>query len=87
MMDAILGRPIADIVAEIPVTADVKAALLYDQSPLSAIYGFILAYERGDWDEITQYTRGMRMDEGKVTEAYLTAADWAHQAYKVSSAA
>jgi len=87
MMDAILGRPIADIVAEVPVTTDIKAALLHNSSPLGAVYEFIQAYEKGDWDEIMRYTKEMRMNEGKVTEAYLAAADWANQTYQVSAAA
>ena len=57
MMDAILGRPLADILAEVPVTADIKAALLTGSSPLHPIYEFIQAYERGDWDEIVRRSK------------------------------
>jgi c-di-GMP-related signal transduction protein len=87
MMDAILGRPLADILAEVPVTADIKAALLTGSSPLHPIYEFIQAYERGDWDEIVPRADALRLSESTVTEAYLEAADWANQAYQVSAAA
>jgi c-di-GMP-related signal transduction protein len=87
MMDAILGRPMADIVAEVPVTADIKAALLNNPSPLDPVYSFVQAYERGDWDEIEHRAKEMRMNESKITEAYLAAADWANQTYQVSAAA
>ena len=87
MMDAILGRPLANILAEIPVTADVKSALLTGSSPLYPIYEFIQAYERGDWNEIMRRAEALRLSESKVTEAYLDAADWATQAYQVSAAA
>jgi len=43
MMDAILSRPLEDILAEVPVTADIKAALLTGSSPLHPIYEFIRA--------------------------------------------
>ena len=87
MMDAILGRPLADILAEVPVTADIKAALLTGSSPLHPIYEFIRAYERGDWDEIVPRADALRLTESRVTEAYLEAADWANQAYQISAAA
>jgi c-di-GMP-related signal transduction protein len=87
MMDAILSRPLEDILAEVPVTADIKAALLTGSSPLHPIYEFIRAYERGDWDEIVPRADALRLTESRVTEAYLEAADWANQAYQISAAA
>jgi c-di-GMP-related signal transduction protein len=87
MMDAILGRPLADILAEVPITADIKAALLNGSSPLRPIHEFVQAYERGDWDEIVRRSKDLRLNESKVTEAYLAAADWANQTYQISAAA
>jgi c-di-GMP-related signal transduction protein len=87
MMDAILGRPLVDILAELPVTADVKSALLTSSGPLYPVYEFIKAYEQGDWNEIMPRAHALRLSEGKITEAYLDAADWANQAYQVSAAA
>ena len=87
MMDAILGRPLAEILAEVPVTADIKAALLNGSSPLRPIHEFVQAYERGDWDEIVRRSKDLRLNESKVTEAYLDAADWANQTYQISAAA
>jgi c-di-GMP-related signal transduction protein len=87
MMDAILDRPLSDILAEVPVTADIKSALLTNSGPLHSIYEFIKSYEMGDWNEIMPRASALRLSESKVTEAYLEAADWANQAYQVSAAA
>ncbi len=87
MMDVMLARPLREILAEIPVTADIKATLLNSATSLRPVYEFVQAYERGDWDEITRRADELRLKESVVTEAYLNAVDWANQTYQVSAAA
>jgi len=87
MMDVILARPLEKILAEVTVTADVKAALLNGSSPLRPIHEFVQAYEKGDWDEIVRRSKDLHLIESQVTEAYLDAADWANQTFQVCAAA
>jgi c-di-GMP-related signal transduction protein len=87
MMDSILQRPIADILEEVPVAADVKAALLGKPCRLRAVHELILAYENGDWDEIGRRSEALAVDESAVAEAYLSAVEWASQTYQISAAA
>ncbi len=86
MMEAILERPFSEILADVPLSAAIKAALLNGSSPLRPIYEFIQSYEQGDWDEITRRAGELQLSESVVTEAYLEAADWANQNYQISAA-
>jgi len=52
-LDAMMGRPLAELLAEILVSPAVDAALLRQDTPLGAVRALVLAYERGAWDEVT----------------------------------
>ena len=55
LLDAIIDRPLDDILSELSVTEDVQAALLEATGPLHAVYATILAYERGEWGQQSVY--------------------------------
>ncbi|MDF2929618.1 MAG: diguanylate phosphodiesterase [Anaerospora sp.] len=52
LIDALLDRPLADILAELPVTSDVRAALLGASGLFQDIYQLSLAYEQGNWQAV-----------------------------------
>ena len=47
MIDAILNRPLSDILSQLPISEDVKTALLGEENPLRRVYQAALAYEKG----------------------------------------
>ena len=87
MMDAILERPLAEILGELPVSGDVKSALLHGGNLFRYIFELVLAYERGNWRRASQFASSLRMNELAVTEAYLEAARWGLKIFKVEHAA
>lgn len=52
-LDALLDRTMADILAELPVSAPVKEALLHYEGPLGKILSDVIHYERGQWEALS----------------------------------
>ena len=71
-LDAVLDVPLAEVVAELPLSQDVHQALLHRQGPAGQVLDCVLHYEAGDWDwlELRQHT------PDTVLKAYLDAIDW-----------
>ncbi|MHA1572776.1 MAG: EAL and HDOD domain-containing protein [Alphaproteobacteria bacterium] len=82
LLDAIMDRPLPDLLEEIPISDDIKKALLGEDSPLLGPYEYVLAYERGDWARLTQAVQGMDMDETGIPECYINAVEWAHKSFE-----
>jgi c-di-GMP-related signal transduction protein len=49
LLDAILDAPMEAIVAQLPLSESVRAALLGDDNPARRLLDCVVAYERGDW--------------------------------------
>jgi EAL and modified HD-GYP domain-containing signal transduction protein len=72
-LDAFAGRPMSEIVEEMPLSESVKAALLSGEGELGTALACVLAFERGDWSRAAQLA-----DNGEaISAAYLEALDWA----------
>lgn len=49
-LDAILQRPMASVLEELPLSSLVAGALLGRENPWRCLLDCVMAYERGDWD-------------------------------------
>lgn len=78
-IDALLDRPLNEILNEISLDAEIKQALLgtgYNQ--LFLLYRLIQTYEKGDWDANSGYAAEIGISESEVLRAYREALVWAH---------
>jgi c-di-GMP phosphodiesterase len=73
VLDALLDCPLAEVVAGLPLTADLQLALLGHTGICGTILHGVLAYEQGGWDAVGAL--GLELDE--VLEAYVAALAWA----------
>jgi EAL and modified HD-GYP domain-containing signal transduction protein len=72
-LDALLDRPMATIMEELPLINPVKDALLHRSGVMGTALSCAEAYERCDWDQ----TVCMNLDEKKIRDAYLSSVVWA----------
>lgn len=87
MLDAILERPLAEILSELRVSKDVKSALLNGVNLFRYVYELVLAYERGLWSRATQFAASLRTSEPLVTKAYIDAINWGHRIFRAEMVA
>jgi EAL and modified HD-GYP domain-containing signal transduction protein len=73
LLDAILGAPMDDVLAELPLAQEVAAAITDHEGVAGKALAKTIAYERGDFDapELAGHARGA------LTIAYSDAVQWA----------
>ena len=75
-MDAVPGRQLAQVVCEVPLSDEVRAALSNEQGCFRDVLRIALGLERGAWKEISQPIAQLRLDEPSIPGIYLSAIDW-----------
>ena len=76
-LDALLDLPMEAILNQLPLSADIKEALLARENALGGLLKLAEHYEQGKWGAYGQLLRALEMTEDKVTGAYLEAIRWA----------
>lgn len=76
VIDALVGSPMKEILAHIPVMAEVKTALLGGQNRLRSIHEFALAVEAGQWNELESNSMSP-ISEAELAAAYVESLQWA----------
>jgi c-di-GMP-related signal transduction protein len=83
LMDAMLGRPIAEIVSEIALPEMVRAALLGEPNRFRKVLDLVKAFEAGEWSNVSELAAEIHVEESKVSAAYLQAVDWVQRIFKI----
>jgi EAL and modified HD-GYP domain-containing signal transduction protein len=73
VLDALVDRPMPEVLRALPLAEEVQRALLDQTGSLGAILHSVLAYERGNWEEATH----LGLDQNSLVDAYLHAIAWA----------
>jgi c-di-GMP-related signal transduction protein len=73
VLEALLDRPLVEILPGLPLAQDLRLALLGYTGVYGTILHGVLAYEAGRWDEVG----GLGLDLDVVLDAYLAALTWA----------
>lgn len=80
-VDAILDRPMLDILGDLPISADVKAALLGGKEGLGRVLGVTLVYEKGEWDLLPEVVGKLSLDVTKLPAFHREAVAWVAQIF------
>jgi EAL and modified HD-GYP domain-containing signal transduction protein len=75
-IDAILGRPMRAILAELPITEEVRAALMGESNQLHDVLETVLAYERANWASFSQMAQKLTLPEDGFSEMYMKSLRW-----------
>jgi EAL and modified HD-GYP domain-containing signal transduction protein len=73
VLDALMDRPMPEVLRALPLSEEVQRALLEQTGSLGAILHSVVAYERGNWEE----ARHLGLDQNSIVDAYLHAIAWA----------
>lgn len=75
-VDVFLGRPMVEILRDLPLDNTVKAALLGVENPYRDILLLVTDYENGDWENLEQKIKLLGLDTQIVANLYLDAVEW-----------
>ncbi|MGH2458178.1 MAG: EAL and HDOD domain-containing protein [Chloroflexota bacterium] len=78
-LDALIDRPLGELLREVAVPDAVRDALLGLPTRLSPVYRLVLAYEQGDWDGSTELARALELDEKILPDVFSQSVRWVDQ--------
>ena len=87
LLDAMLGQPMATAVAELPLSDNVRKALLGEQNTARHMLDAVIAHERGEWDEAARIAATVSISADRIPIAYAEALKWARELTQMSAAA
>ena len=76
-MDVLLGMPISQVLERLPVSADVRDALLSGTGPHAPVLSLAVAYESADWTQVDANKLDMLNTLPVLAEIYGDAVAWA----------
>ncbi len=79
MMDVILERPLSDVLLDLPILEEIKEALLGEENALGKVYQYVLSYERGEWDRVSEQGVRLKIDDRQVASLYVKALKWSQE--------
>ena len=81
MIDAILGRPLEEILKDLPLSPEIKDALAGKPNRLRSVLDYAVAYEKGNWDGLSETARALGLDESGIPPVYLASVHWAKHTF------
>ncbi|TFE02374.1 EAL and HDOD domain-containing protein [Jeotgalibacillus salarius] len=81
-IDAILDDHMENVLHTVPLSPEIKAALLNGDSLLAPIYHAVICYEKGDWACVEKWTSELNIEPGLLNDMYVLAVEWANEVYK-----
>ena len=73
LLDAITGRPLEEILTELPLQEDLKGALAGKKNELRRILDIVLAQEKGDWRELDRTASAINLSQKDLPDIYVKA--------------
>lgn len=76
LLDAMLDRPLPDIVSAMSLSEEIRTALLGGDSLLSDVLQLAASYDRADWYRVTHLANRTAIPEPRIPDAYRRAVEW-----------
>lgn len=79
LIDALLDRPMEDVLNELPLDDDIKEPLLGRGGNLEVFYDLTKAYEVGSWPAVTENSQKLGINTERVPPIFLQSVEWANE--------
>lgn len=74
-LDYMVNAPLAELLEEIPVADEIKAALLEGSGPAGALQKLVIAYEKADWKASKRYAEELGISSEGLAQIYVDCAE------------
>jgi EAL and modified HD-GYP domain-containing signal transduction protein len=85
LLDAMLDRPLAELLAELNLAGDMQEGLLSLESPdngVASVYSMVRAYEAADWTTLDTCAERLRIPREQLPDLYLQSTVWAEGMFR-----
>jgi len=80
VLDALIDRPLQDILSELPISQDIILALTGGSNVFSDVFNLAMFYEKGEWNSTEKYVEKLNLEEKKLPEYFYNSIEWAQGA-------
>ena len=84
LIDAIVGQPLDDALAQISLPTDVAAAIRGEPGPLTDLLDLARGYERADWATVERLVSRFNLPPSELPAIYLDAVAWGNQSHHLA---
>lgn len=84
MMDVMLGTPVADLIAALPLRKEVTDALYGEPNPVNQALRLFESYEDADWETCMNESFNLRLTERELAGLYTDALVWAENSTRLA---
>lgn len=81
-IDVLLDMPMKEVLERLPISKDVKMALLGEKNIFKIIHELIKAYFEGNWNLFSIYAKALNLKESDLPEDYISALEWGEKIAK-----
>jgi EAL and modified HD-GYP domain-containing signal transduction protein len=81
-LDYLIDAPLEETLAEVPISDDIKNALLNWSGPAGALYALVLSYEGADWDKVNKLCDMLGIAPSLLTTLYFECMEQANQVWE-----
>jgi c-di-GMP-related signal transduction protein len=82
LLDTFLDCPMKEALADLPISQEIKSALLGEQNIFRGALDAIVAYEHGDWDQFKRMASAIKLDEYSFPPVYASSIEWATKIFQ-----
>ena len=75
-MDVLVGRPMQEILEDLPIHTSIKEALLGEANFFKMVLDLVIAYEKANWMDFPLLASRLGIEEGDVAQAYSNSIEW-----------
>ena len=79
LIDALIDRPMKEIVAELPIGDEINQALLGQPNRFHDLLQLVVSYEKGYWEDLPVYAKKLNIPEEDLPDMYLDAVTWSNK--------
>lgn len=77
LIDAFFERPMSHILEELPLSEDIKRALVANEGIFGQVLHFIQCYEKGEWENMFGISDHIDLNQESIPQLYFNAITWA----------
>ncbi len=81
-LNYLIDAPMDEILGEVPVSDEIKAALLRREGPCGALFELVLSYERADWNQVNSLSGTLGIPTNLLTSLYFSCMDSANDIWE-----
>lgn len=77
IFEALVDQPLTELLDELPLSDEIKDALLQMSTPLGKVYSLVRAYELADWTTVKSLSEQLKLSQNQLAIFYERSVRWA----------